>query len=210
MALIEPQVAYVPIAKPKPGEFEGFGHLRHLLKGAVLPHFVLPSPLDWDHEDKRRLTLEECQGRFAQRLGKWWPRRPCIIDGRNLEGIETVDWHPIYGFVTEARRYGGLPTPTVTLEAQPNLISAIRASNSRYKTGVVIRLTITDFANGDLTRSVDRLLRQMAITAPDCGLCVDLGPVDLQSPGEMAELVLVAISALPPYRRVEIALHLSD
>jgi len=78
LKLLKRRLLYVYRAKFKYGEYVGLSRVRGRDLNEILPHLSLPMPNDWDHEDKRRLTLSECQTKFADRLSRHFGRYPVV------------------------------------------------------------------------------------------------------------------------------------
>lgn len=157
-------------------------------------------PNDWDHEDKRRLTLDECQNKFAERLSRHWRRRPAIIDSHRYDEdpeYSKVSPHPLRTFAELARLRGCVIVPVLPLNASGALTVAVREIVQRNDCGVVVKLRMADLESGDLQARIDTALGAAGTSAKDAILCVDLADVDISQPDEVAHVLADRIATLP-------------
>lgn len=200
MIKLQRQLLYVLRMKWKYGEYVGLSHVAEDDKLLLAPHVSLPMPNDWDHEDKRRLSIEECQTKFADRLSKHWRRRPAIIDSHRYDDdpdYSQLTPHPIRAFAESARVRGCAVIPVLPINASGSLTVAVREVVRRNGCGVVIKLRMADLEGGQLRLGIDTALGAVGIEAENAILCIDLGDVEISEPYEIAQVLAGQIAAIP-------------
>jgi hypothetical protein len=191
---------YVCRIKFKFGEYVGMSRLHEFNKAGVIAHLSLPMPNDWDHEDNRRLSLAECQEKFADRLSRYWRKRPAIIDSHRYD--EDVEFavtspHPLRVFAEQARLKGCYVIPAIRLEPSGQLTVAVREIVSRNQFGAVLKLNATDLEDSRLKTKIDTVLGAIGLTANDAMLCIDLGDLYIENPRDLAEVIGSQITSVP-------------
>lgn len=191
---------YVCRVKFKFGEYVGISRVDEIDKDAMLAHLSVPMPNDWDHEDKRRLNLEECQHKFATRLAQYWRKRPAIIDTHRFDDepeFADVTPHPLRAFAEEARMRGCFVIPAVPLRASGSLTIAAKETIRRHEHGVVIKLRLEHLDDPNLLSHIDTLLGALGVGPNQAMLCIDLGDIQLDNPGEIAEAFVHQLAVVP-------------
>lgn len=200
MIKLQRRLLFVYRMKFKFGEYVGLSRLRSRDLDDMLPHLSLPMPNDWDHEDKRKLSLDECQSKFADRLSKHLRKRPAVIDSHRFdedEEFKTASPHPIREFAERARLLGCCIIPAITVEPSGALTVAVREIVRRNQSGIVLKLSLGDLEDSRLGEKVDTVLGGVGISAKDAMLCIDLGEFEIEKPEDVAEALSFQIAAVP-------------
>jgi hypothetical protein len=186
---------YLPALRVKQGEYRALAELQSDVAEQILPHFIIPPPRERDPEKGRVLTFDETVHEAGRRVGKYWPRRPCLLDPRFLFAepydSECVMWLPRLFKV--ATGTGSLPIPVASLsDLEGARLAAFSAVMLQQSAGIALRITLRNLGDPGLPTRVQSVLLRAGAKPNECLLLLDFSGADLSEPQMVADYILTA------------------
>lgn len=189
--------SYSPILRLKSGERGAMPELVQGVRQRILPSFVAPPPSEHDAEMGRHLEGSELVAVTAQRLGRTWPLRPCLLDARflfdELKRESAHIWLP--DLFRLSRRYSAMPWLVASLSdiesfLQKAVLEVLRLKASPF----ALRLKPEDLEDDALPSRIHRVLISLARKPSDAILVLDFGnSIDFSDTSEAAEVMVVTL-----------------
>lgn len=168
---------YVPILKGKPAEFTALGFTKARTRGRCLPLLEVLPPAD-DSNPQHVETV--CQDAITAVAIGWGTSDEIAVDPLFLPSSMALSAGdiPLERLMTEARAQKVQALPVVRVSDPPDVIAAA-AAHSRDRRGVVVRLHGDDLQEdvSDIDTWLTDVLKDLAITAGDADLLIDVGAV---------------------------------
>lgn len=199
MSGLDTQV-YCPVLRLKAGERDAVALLSADVRSRLLPLFVAPPPSEKDTELGRHLSASELVAVTAERVGKTWPLRPCLLDPRflfqKLSEDNATTWLP--DLFRQARRKSAQPWIVADLRTlDGTLARSVAIVLAEANSPFALRLKPEDIEDEALTRRIQRALLSVVRKPSETLLVLDFGnSLDFSSTSDIADVMVSTLARL--------------
>ncbi len=190
---------YVPRLLWRMGEYQALLRLHSRTKTDVTPLIDIPE-IGFDFETQEAAkTIDAHLAKFGQRLADKWSERWAFVDLRLIPQAERMSdgRHPVKFVFDTARSSGALAVPVTGLSRSADYQDAVRQTAAADKSGACVRLELEEIASSTFTARLGAVLDNLALSAGDCHLILDLGAPNFEPLDGFTKMVLGLIEKLP-------------
>jgi len=190
---------YVPRLLWKMGEYQALLRLHLHTKNDVTPLIDIPE-IGYDFETQEAAkTIDEHLATFGQRLADKWSERWAFVDLRLIPQSERMSdgRHPVKFIFDTVRSSGALAVPVTGLSRSAEYQEAVRQTAAVDKSGACVRLEVEEMASSTFNARLRAALDNLALSARDCHLILDLGAPNFEPLDGFTKMVRALIDKLP-------------
>jgi hypothetical protein len=190
---------YVPCLRWKKGEYQALRFLQDHTKNDITPLIEIAEiGFDFETEEEVR-TVDEHLEPFAKRLLEKWGYRWAFVDLKNIDPSERMKdgHHPVQYVFDDLRTKNAFVVPVTGISRDKAYQDAVRTVIALDKSGVCMRLPLSDLASDTFSLRLETLLQRLRVELSECHLVIDLEAPSFEPLDGFVNMVRALLKKIP-------------